>query len=159
MTTKASTKPIWGSINPKNGPQFSPNLYKFMSQMYVSRACARVYRDQLGTLWLGEIDDHWFNGLRLMRALSGAKLREIGSYPNLAHNLVEVEDFWQRYEKIGRCAIDPEHAIGFIGDETRWQIDGEVRHCRWCKARTEHRITWTESHDRESWITVAAGDE
>ena len=61
--------------------------------------------------------------------------------------------FWSRYVRVGRCAIDTEHKMPFIRDETRWRVEGDLRHCQWCGACKQrwHEIPRTEIITK--WIT------
>ncbi len=46
------------AINPSNGLQFSPNLYRFLRKHGSTRAKTwRVFRDGDNTLWVGLLDD------------------------------------------------------------------------------------------------------
>ena len=64
--------------------------------------------------------------------------------------LEEIPDFWERYAAVGRCAIDENHTMSFIGDENRWKQTGDTRVCQWCGA-TQHLDRWTETVEREAW--------
>ena len=46
-------------------------------------------------------------------------------------SLEEVTDFWTRYQRIGRCAIDVEHKTSFVHG-VRYDTAGEVETCMWC---------------------------
>ncbi len=121
-------------INPRNGPQFSPNLYRFLKRKGQAWADAcRVYRDADNILRIGLLDDGWFHGAWLMGVLCYGTLEQVWAHPpgNLGY-LQEITDFWADYMRIGRCAIDPEHIRSFIGDETRWAVHGDERSCLWC---------------------------
>lgn len=70
----------------------------------------------------------------------------------------ELPDFWTHYYEKGRCAIDPEHKVGFIDDESRWDVameDGkpQERKCQWCGSATQVMKRWTETVpvEREEW--------
>lgn len=143
------------SISPARGAKFSPNLYRFLlrARSQAIRQYGRVYRDESGTLWLGYFFDGDLIGARLMNVLcEGAKTTTF-SFSKLGP-LIEVEDFWSRYQAIGRCAIDPEHAITFIDDKTRWEEDGEQRECLWCSNARQHRVIRTRQVSYDSWETI-----
>ena len=71
--------------------------------------------------------------------------------------MTEIEGFWQQYEAIGRCAIDPDHNMFFVGDEHRWRQEGDTRHCQWCGQVTQRLHTWTETVERQAWCNVEKG--
>lgn len=102
-----------------------------------------VHRDKDGVLWIGRIDDGDFIGSRLISILCGVtSASRIGCYPGVESlwKLKEVKGFWPRYLKVGRCAIDPKHEQGFIGDEKRYMKDGHMRICEWCGQVQRSRI-------------------
>jgi hypothetical protein len=68
--------------------------------------------------------------------------------------MTEVEDFWDRYSEVGRCAIDTTHWMFFIGDAGRWLEDGETRTCQWCGKHTQRRHTIVETVERSEWRPV-----
>lgn len=49
--------------------------------------------------------------------------------------MTDIADFWGRYLKIGRCAIDEDHTMHFINSENRYSMEGEIRTCNWCGAK------------------------
>lgn len=153
---------------PSLSPAFSPNLYYWM------RKKAHFYKDGgvlqtvfrvkpetrlakelgAGTLMIGyadaDGDDNGFVGIRMMEALClGA---EAGSfyYIGMAKMLEEVDEFWEQYLKIGRCAIDPAHKESFLGE--RYSMDGNTRSCTWCGAKHERVMTPRTVFD-ESWTS------
>jgi hypothetical protein len=144
-----------GRIHPRYGARYSPNLHRFMSarSRRVTSGYAHVYRDREGTLWLGYLDDGFMNGTRLMSVLCEGGRAQTMAYGGLGP-LTLVHDFWTRYLAIGRCAIDPDHRIGFIGDQTRWQTDGDVRSCLWCGQATQKLDRWVERVQRERWCNI-----
>lgn len=146
------------AIDPRNGPQFSPNLYKFLKKQGRVRASAyRVFRDADNVLWIGSQDYGWLHGARLMGVLCNGPLERVWAHvPSIGFRggLREITSFWADYMRIGRCAIDPEHQKSFIGDEARWTVsdDGNHRSCRWCGNAHQKRETWVEQVQRERWV-------
>ena len=67
-----------------------------------------------------------------------------------------MDGFWERYQAIGRCAIDPGHTEVFLRDETRWETaaDGESRRCRcrWCGSFTQILRRYTVQIERTEWV-------
>ncbi|MCL4526433.1 MAG: hypothetical protein M1492_08060 [Gammaproteobacteria bacterium] len=143
------------AINPSNGLQFSPNLYRFLRKHGSTRAKTwRVFRDGDNTLWVGLLDDGWLHGARLMGILCyGAREQAWAHVPGSICDLHEVPQFWTDYMRIGRCAIDPEHRMSFIGDETRWSVHGNERSCLWCGNARQRLETWVEEVRHERWVT------
>jgi hypothetical protein len=148
-------------IAPQRGSKYSPNLYDFLKAKKSTASMARVYSDKEGTLWIGFFDDtDSFIGQRLSQVLSYGKKSNLGSYSHIGgHNafvdeLTEQVNFWDEYVADGRCALDREHDMPFIGSDTRWSISGETRHCKWCNKASQRLRSWTETVTRQRWETV-----
>jgi hypothetical protein len=155
MTPEAATLTNLQAINPSLSPRYSPNLFKFMKRASRSFRRQLVYREgATGCLWIGEIEDGFLIGIRLMRVLcqGGKAYNEIGAMVNIAHDLTEIPDFWSEYQRIGRCAIDADHSMSFIGDEDRYSVSasGSVRVCNWC-LRKQYLHRWTATVTKEAW--------
>lgn len=133
------------------GDRYSPNLRKFMARQAKLRApLQRVFRDSAGTPYIGFIDGDWFLGGKLWRVLCVGTRAETWAYQNLANELTEIADFWPRYERIGRCAIDEDHSHWWINGQSRWEEIGDIRTCQWCGLeQVRHR--WEETVKRECW--------
>ena len=154
------------AIKPSNGPQFSPNLYRWVrKQPEFIRDRLTVYRGKIDIsakksdgLYIGRMDeDGWFIGTRLYSVLCFGGRKESYAYmPKHVRGLrlTEIKDLWKRYAAIGRCAVDQGHTGYFQGDETRWKVKGNIRHCLWCNQVSQRRETWTETHveKHERWI-------
>lgn len=149
------------SISPKNGPKYSPNLYRWMrSRKSWWRDQVVAYRDtKTDLLYLGyfdEVPSDWLSAAMLNRILGVGSAATVCAYRN--HDFEMVPGFWSEYVRLGRCRVDPDHRQYFIGDETRWVYDGEdVRYCAWCgecrQVRTQKRVTQTI----EVWESMEAG--
>ena len=136
------------------GFRYSPNLNRWLA-LNAKRGIRRprVYRDRDGILWIGRMDDDgWFTGTRIMRCLTEGGRAEVGAYGHLSESLTECPDFWREYDEKGRCAIDTEHRVGFIGEETRWTVNGDRRSCRWCGEAVQRLERWTETVERSRWV-------
>ena len=141
------------------GDRYSPNLRKWLKSNRRSHLEASVFQWNDGGLYIGvmESDDGWFTGSKLWAVLNGGR----GSQQTWAHppewasHLKEIPDFWSKYAAIGRCAIDPEHARVWIGEETRWKVDGDVRECLWCGNHKQTFRRWTKNVDCSAWENVA----
>lgn len=152
-------------IAPSKSASFSPNLHRWMrakahffqdggvlQTVYRVKAGTSLARDiGADTLMLGYAEDqteNGFIGVRLMSALcQGAKAQSF-YHMGMAPMLEVVEGFWDQYLMVGRCAIDPAHKEGFMGD--RYSVDGGMRTCLWCGAKHERVITPRTVFD-ESW--------
>ena len=144
------------AIEPRNGPQYSPNLYRWMKSISKDwRDVARVFTGSDGYLFIGHCFDDNFCGAKMNTVLCNGVKAMPFSYPAsvVSH---EIHDFWPEYERIGRCAIDKEHTQYFIGDETRWKVEGETRHCLWCGNHTQHLKRWEEVVQHEKWESASA---
>lgn len=158
-------------IAPTISAAFSPNLHRWMksrghaySDGGVAETVYRVLPDSrlakefgAGTLMIGSAYDQYegdkdFSGSLLISVLcNGSKAIRychVGAMPSLG----VVEGFWDRYMKVGRCAIDPEHAQHFHGGE-RYSEAGDVRTCLWCGEKHQKIVTPRTVLD-ESWSTI-----
>lgn len=145
-------------IDPKNGLKYSPNLFKWLKNRdHKSRAwLIRVYREKCGTLWIGHIDTDlsFFSGTRLMSVLcEGGRAGSYAIGGELPGRLSEVTDFWERYMQDGRCAIDTDHIMSFVGDISRWLTDGDIRTCCWCGKVSQKLIKYTMTTECTKWVT------
>lgn len=140
------------AVDPRNGAKYSPNLHRWLTMRNKKHHAwtSRVYRDEAGTLWIGMLDLGDLIGARLLNVLCYGTKAESCCWVNL-RGLVEVADFWPRYVAEGRCAIDPEHARHFVGDDTRWTQEGNTRACLWCGKAQQVLVRWTETVERQQW--------
>lgn len=142
------------NIAPAKGEKYSPNLYKWLTQRDKKHRAetSKVFRAPNGGLWIGMIDENIFLiGCRLMAVLCAGTKAESMAYPlKQIGPLEEVEDFWERYLAVGRCAIDQKHEMSFVGDETRWLVDGDKRECLWCGSAKQRRETYHVPQQR--WV-------
>ncbi len=140
------------AVHPRNGSRYSPNLFSWLTMRSRKHHAwtSRVYRDKDGTLWIGMLDQGDLFGARLMNVLCNGSKAEGGCWINL-RGLVEVADFWPRYMRDGRCAIDTEHAQYFIGDDTRWAVNGDTRTCLWCGEARQVFARWTDVVAHQEW--------
>jgi hypothetical protein len=144
-------------INPRRSPRFSPNLYRWLTsprRPYRARL-ARVYRDANDLLWIGHIDERDFIGCKLNTVLCYSR-EESMCYGGLVGQLRELPHFWSTYTVIGRCAIDPKHQVSFLSDESRWKVEGDLRHCQWCHSFTQELRRWTVTVQKSAWLPAHA---
>lgn len=141
------------AIAPSNGAKYSPNLYRWLTargREYRARM-VNVYTDENGTLWIGYSDDlNSFIGQKLIAVLCQGVKADSGCWCGLGQ-LNVVPEFWQSYMRDGRCAIDTEHKMFFMGDETRWKVDGDSRQCLWCGNSSQVLRRWTKTVECSEW--------
>ena len=145
-------------INPKLHPKYSPNLYKWIRKNWftlVTEYDQPIVVTNQPDRYIGMFfEDGWMSGVQLNRVLvNGAKERRWALHPD--HQSVKSgvdAPFWERYIQDGRCAIDPEHQVGFVGDDTRWKYDGKVRECQWCGHHVQVQLDWTEVVNHSDWV-------
>lgn len=144
-------------IEPSRSAKYSPNLYEFLAakrQVRSTTPRARVFADSDNTKWLGYFDSNGsFIGTRLNQVLGRGKEVEVTCPVNLGP-LRELETFWTDYVRDGRCAIDVRHQTPFINADSRWKVEGDVRHCLWCNRTTQTLKKWTETVTREAWVAT-----
>lgn len=144
-------------INPEAGDKFSPRLHAYLKKAGPQTRIMQVYRDLDKGLWIGFFDEGCFIGARLSLVLcEGGKTKRGAFTGGWTKDLFEVQDFWENYMKVGRCAIDPEHETSFL-DETRWKVDGKTRHCLWCGNATQHLESYEVRETKTRWVNISHG--
>lgn len=143
----AGIRDLVSSIAPKNSSAYSANLHRWMRSF--GRVGDTVYRLDAGgrlakvygsdTLFLGQpyadySGDTDFSGVLLMEVLCNGSSATRVCLAGDAPSLVEVEDFWDQYKLVGRCAIDVNHSVGFRDDAQRFHNVNGQRICKWCAA-------------------------
>lgn len=160
---------LLNELNPKLLPSFSPNLYKWMrdhAHFYNNGGVAEaVYRIKpnspsakhfgantkvIGYPINGYEGDTDFSGARLIGVLCNGAKENRACFSGLALDVELVDDFFDMYLKVGRCAIDPEHSEHFIGND-RYREDGDTRTCLWCGEKHQRILTNRTVVD-EFWI-------
>jgi hypothetical protein len=151
-------------IAPTHSPAYSPNLHLYLRVHGVflreGGLLDAVYKVKPGTkaaqwfnaeaLLIGHIADNLFTGSRLMSALCDAHYADRASYPCGVDGLELQEDFWERYLKVGRCAVDPAHAETFQG--SRFDESDDARTCSWCGHHQRKVLVPRIVHDT-TWIS------
>jgi len=150
-TTETNNLDI-AAIHPSKGAKYSPNLYSWLTKRGKNHRAwtSLVFADNDGTLWIGMLDLGDLVGARLMQVLCNGDKAETSYWVNLAP-LREIPDFWERYIAVGRCAIDPEHKMYFVGDDARWRTNGEHRECLWCGRHSQKLRRWVDPVERSTW--------
>jgi len=134
------------AIDPKRSPANSPNLKRWVARH--GRGDDQVYElvtapnetsiYARGQLFIGSPyavfeGDTDFSGVLLMGVLCQGAAAKRACLRGLAPSLKLVEGFWERYARVGRCAVDPMHQIKFIREERYLQCEG-LKVCLWCQA-------------------------
>lgn len=135
------------AITPKKSPAYSANLHRWMRRH--GRVGDTVYRLEpggkmagvycAGTLFIGQpyadySGDTDFSGVLLMAVLCNGSSAKRACYAGAAPSMAEVDSFWGQYKRVGRCAIDPNHTVGFTDHAQRFHlVDGQPK-CIWCAA-------------------------
>lgn len=157
-------------IAPEKSPSYSPNLYRWMhrrAHFYRGGGVADgVYRVKSGSgasehfgagaLLIGYPTngypgDNFFSGSRLMAVLCQGSRENRWAYPGIATDLEWLDDFWDRYLVVGRCAIDPGHEEHFACTN-RYSTSGDERACLWCGHR-QHRAVTERVVFAETWVS------
>lgn len=117
MTCAPAVAPTVAQLDPVLHPGYSPMLFHYLRGA-VDHTSAKVpydvYRgppiggETASKLCMGYLLSDTFHGIMLMSLLQG-ELPGVLSLP--AEQVVLVEDFWQQYIQVGRCAADPEHRL------------------------------------------------
>lgn len=158
--------PDMDAINPANGDRFSPNLFKWLGKRRGAPiALQRVYRvtgPHTDALYIGYLDNdpppagQYLIGSNLNGVLCNGAREQIFAFPvKPTWQPVEIVDFWPRYHRDGRCAIDIEHRTSFVGDDSRWHVNGDTRTCCWCGNAVQTLKRWTETVERSAWVVTA----
>ena len=138
--------------------KYSPNLRRWLNKRERQSGMPQsVFRDAEGTKWIGWLDeDLYLIGSLFMGVLCNGTKEEVFAYPlNRIPKLTELPDFWGEYERVGRCAIDPEHAHYFLSRDGRYTETGDARTCKWCGAQ-HVRERYVEHVPRERWVSPNA---
>jgi hypothetical protein len=145
---------VLSTVQTKHGEKYSPNLYQFLRHNKLIRLYGHVWKDKENTLWIGLKDDGFFIGARLIAALCHGGKTPTASHAGIGP-LTEVKNFWNEYLQIGRCAIDRNHQMPFIGSENRFRTsdDPDIRTCKWCGI-TQQRKIHARTVIEEKWIAV-----
>lgn len=144
------------------GDKYSPNLRSFVLRWHrklgktIKGPVPQVYRLSDGRLYIGYLDDYGaLIGACLNTVLGRGASTQTFCYAHI-RNPEWVEGFWEQYGEDGRCAIDRDHTTYFIGDNTRWRVDGDHRSCLWCGKVSQQLKRWTETKtvQHEEWVTA-----
>lgn len=147
----------------KHGSKYSPMLHRFLSLARNRRTLTHgyVFEPTPNEFWLGWINDCGaMIGVRLSQAMSNRNTEAMyyaQTETRKDWSTCVVPDFWAKYVEIGRCAMDPEHGIAYIGDETRWEVVEDQRSCVWCQNCKQKLVSLGKVRLYKTWQTVAAG--
>ena len=142
----------------RQSDKFSWNVYQFMVKRPHSKVFSGpdVITGKALEFYVGGLDTDdgapWFYGQSLIRIACGDK--ETYAYPpKLVRDFVDVTDFWERYQKVGRCIWDPGHTGWMQGGQDRFIFsgDGQTRTCQWCGAVQTLKIEVKMIEQRREW--------
>ena len=136
-------------VSPGKGGKYSPNLYRWLKSQKSRAWALRVYRCANNILWIGILDGRELIGSKLIGVLCNGKKEGTAAWQGI--DAMEVAGFWDRYVADGRCAIDVDHSMYFLGDHTRWHKADQMRSCLWCGKATQAFKIQTVSGQREDW--------
>jgi hypothetical protein len=142
-------------ISPKLSEKFSPNLHRYLKKRRKLDPALIVGTDPDGEQYLGRPDQEepqHFIGLRLIEVLN--KTRANSAFL-LNKTVTPDPTFWDRYIKIGRCAIDPDHELAFLSSKSRYTRKGDIRTCTWCGA-THRSKKIIIKRTKEIWEHISA---
>lgn len=148
------TKEYVASVDPKVHEKYSPNLHKFLSRLpaYLKERGLEFYIRQYkadgesepGQLTLGYPEKHIVSHteVRLLNVLCADRMtRNVSAMltttydPDGTMSWTELPGLWEEYQRIGRCAFDPEHRMSFRDwyRQERWDFKSNGhRTCNWC---------------------------
>lgn len=143
-------------IAPAKSPAYSPNLHRWVAGAIRAGypvTGLRVYRVRhgsgmaktyaAGTPFIGWIEGDGTGdlfGSHLIGVLCNGTGEDRFCYPVALNSLTTIVDFWPQYLAIGRCAIDPAHAMWPNAERFTFAKAGRTRACNWCGLR-QHRHT------------------
>jgi len=137
-------------IDPKKDGKFSPLLFRFLKRQSSQETFSQLWKDGDGIFYIGWFDDtNAFVGARLGVVISDPRAKT-WCYEGMKLKL--VKNFWRDYLRIGRCAIDPDHDIAFLGE--RWDTKKTVRTCLWCGHKQRLLVSYVRVR-KEDWVNVA----
>ena len=148
------TKEYIASVDPKVHEKYSPNFHKFLSRLpaYLKERGLEFYIRQYkadgesepGQLTLGYPEKHIVSHteVRLLNVLCADRMtRNVSAMltttydPDGTMSWTELPGLWEEYQRIGRCAFDPEHRMNFRDHYkmARWDFKSNGhRTCNWC---------------------------
>ena len=137
-------------VSPKEGPQFSPNLYAWLRKNFRRRhEQPEVFRSDHGALYVGFIFDGDFIGAALNGILCQGARTGLCSYS--AKEFTRIASFWPKYKKLGRCYLDPKHNDYYL--DKRWKEGPRRRTCLWC-GYVQKKVTTREVVVRTAWVAA-----
>ncbi len=115
------------------GPKYSPNLRAYLRKFRgIGHSIEnwRVYRRDNRSLWIGLLGDFGFAGSHLMQVVTtGARTGRAFDPAPARGEFKPIKTFWNRYERLGICAIDPKH----VHYHHRWgHLNDKRRVCMFC---------------------------
>lgn len=158
-------KELLALIHPAINPKYSPNLHAWIKKQFGTSTAPIVMTkpDTTGMRRVGALREiNWLSGANLNDVMcNGRKAKTWAIMLSHTGATLNIDDtFWHRYIRDGRCAIDPEHDVFFIGGETRWLAvpakgrQPERRECQWCGHHVQVKLEWTETVHKSEWVAA-----
>lgn len=110
-----------------------------------------VFASADGVMWIGWKDSDCLIGAKLIGVLCYGAAEKSFAY---SRPIKKIPEFWEKYALFGRCAIDPDHTMGFLGDDLRWSSGPLRRSCNWCGNFTQTLKRWTVTEERTAWVAT-----
>lgn len=137
------------------GDKYSPNLNAWLKQWAKNCAVLPSVYETPDRLMIGftpvSSDTDFIGGPLISVLCNGAKQSTFCVVKK--GEWKQLPNFWSDYIKIGRCAIDQDHRMFFIGDDDRWKAHGDVRVCQWC-GHEQVKLSWVEQASKSEWVNA-----
>lgn len=152
----------------KISDKYSSNLYKFLKK-YNKQGYNKVYFDPvdnydghlieldmnflpLANIYIGNMIEEDVIGNSLSKIVTGQSIYKLICRINDKAEYIDITDeFWKRYEEIGRCLFIDHNGWYQDDNNTRFTYtDGITRVCNWCGKRESKRIEEIIKH-KEIW--------
>ncbi len=141
-------------IDPAVHEKFSPNLHAWVKRWF-KKSSEQEPIDAFRTASDGfEYVGYLFDGDVIGSCVRDILHRDHGKAEiySCAFRLERYPDFWPRYLKVGRCALDPDHRQSFLNAKGRYLLEGEdARVCTWCGYR-QRRETIVVQKTYKRWV-------
>jgi len=152
----------------KESDKFSWGLYKCLKK---NKNYSKVFFSTWNPMNGSKVELDWDNlnisniiigfGDAEKRRVSGERLRNIVSGTTMEYcfdytprEFIDITDeFWERYQKIGRCLLFPHHKKFWLqGEKNRYTYVNGTRKCNWCgKWQKKHIEKKTAIERLEVW--------
>ncbi len=133
-----------------NASKYSQNLFRFLkkfekgnryapTEAFITAEPGGYPHIYIGYGFDGDIIGAKLLGGQILSDGARTKVWSICGGVRAGAPLLKLDNFWDHYLKVGRCAIDPTHDIRFQCGDRRFEFSNigsiEQRVCRWCGLR------------------------